>query len=307
MALVGRKRFMNEVSINGRVFVQPGAVLSFLGRVAPELPNVPLNPLEHGSQHVPWSYSFVLYLMHCSLDVEVWHYRPWTDYTTNVRSTFMAYDRRADAFVARPHPSAGNTSRGGAGVGLAARETLRKRYRDLDGKRSAPLLVRANPFRAPPAFDESQGVAVGSPTPSLPPLNIPGGASFQHFTFTREEIRAVPDLVQALGILVDQTWLVISLPSTLSGCYLARSVEARRLGAERAAFSSQLRHLQSEVGDLRESSGRQESVLERMVTEQDRYRRERDTLWSLSAPPAPRPSSSSVPRLRIPYPYEGQG
>ena len=299
--------FMNEVSVNARFFVQPGAVLCFLGRVAAELPDVPLHPHEHGTQHVPWSYSFVLDLMHPSLEVAVCHHRPWTDYTTNVRSNFLAYDRRADALVARPNPPAGPTSRGGGGVGSAAREARRKRYRNLDGEPSTPLLVEANPFRAPPGFDASQFVAVGSPTPSLPPLNIPGGASLQHFRLTREEIRAVPDLVRALGSSVDRTWDVSSLLSTLSGWYMARCAEACRLGAERAAFSSQLRQLQSEMGDLRESSRRQESVLERAVAERDRYRRERDTLRSLPALSVPRPSSGSVPRPRIPDTYEGQG
>ena len=131
---------MDEVSVNGRVFVQPGAVLSFLGKVALELPDDLLHPLDHGTQYVAWSYSVVIDLMHRSLDVAVCHHRPWMAYTTNVRNTFLAYDRRADAVVARPNTPAGGTSRGGAGVGLAAREAGRKRYRDLDGELSTPSL-----------------------------------------------------------------------------------------------------------------------------------------------------------------------
>ena len=196
---------MNEVSVNGRVIVQPGAVLSFLGRVAPELLDVRLHPLDNGTQHVPWSYFFVLELMHRSLDVAGRHHRTWTDYTTNFCRNVLAYDRRSEAFVARPNPPAGGTSRGSAGVGSVARESRRKCYRDLDGEPSIPLLVGANPFPAPPMLDASQGVPVGSPTPSLPPLNILGDASLQHFTLKREEIRAVPDLVRALGSSVDRT------------------------------------------------------------------------------------------------------
>lgn len=36
---------MNEVSVQSRVFVQPPEVLEFLGRVAADLPRVPLHPL----------------------------------------------------------------------------------------------------------------------------------------------------------------------------------------------------------------------------------------------------------------------
>ena len=61
--------FMAEVHINRRVFVQPIGVLAFLGRVAFDLPAVPLHPLEANAKHSMWSFASVLSLMHRACQV----------------------------------------------------------------------------------------------------------------------------------------------------------------------------------------------------------------------------------------------
>ena len=80
---------MTEVGVSARAFVQPPEVLAFLGRVSPGLPVVPLNPLEEGSQHVLWSFSSLLELMHRACQVVERRRRSWTDFTTGKRSAFL--------------------------------------------------------------------------------------------------------------------------------------------------------------------------------------------------------------------------
>ena len=115
--------FMNEVSIHGRVFAQPTGILAHLGRVAWNLPNVPLHPLERSSLHVPGTYAFALELMHRACDVGDPHLCHWTDFTTGIQSSFSVHDRRGDAFVARPSVVAPSSRRSGGmgGVGSASR------------------------------------------------------------------------------------------------------------------------------------------------------------------------------------------
>ena len=122
--------FMAEVHINRRVFVQPIGVLAFLGRVAFDLPVVPLHPLEANSKHSMWSFASVLSLMHRACQVPERTQRPLTDYTTGERSAFLPYDMRIDAFAAKPTspPPSPITAVRGAGVGYVRREAQRKRH-----------------------------------------------------------------------------------------------------------------------------------------------------------------------------------
>ena len=138
--------FMNEVSIHGRVFFQPIEVLAYLGRLAWDLPSATLHPLERSTRHMPWTYSFALGLMHRANEVGDRHLRYWSDFATGEQSSFLAYDRRGDAFVARSTAvgtSSGGPS-GGGGVGSASREARKKRYRDLNSEPAAYQFARAN-------------------------------------------------------------------------------------------------------------------------------------------------------------------
>lgn len=124
--------FMSEVSQHRRTFVQPVGLPSSLGRVASSLPDVPLHHLDHGSPHVPWSHSSVLYLMHSAGAVPERNLRPWTDYATGCQSLFLAYDFKGDGFAARPNSPVAGPPRNKGGLGTTAREARRKRYRDLE-------------------------------------------------------------------------------------------------------------------------------------------------------------------------------
>ena len=139
---------MNEVSIQNRVFVHPPELLEFLGRVAADLPRVPLHPLERSSTHVSRSGAAVLQLMHRADAVPERNRRPWTYLTTGDRSTFPAYHPGADAFVARPTPKLSSPDRPvrGGGVGSAAQESQRKRHRDFDGEVAALAEAGTNLF-----------------------------------------------------------------------------------------------------------------------------------------------------------------
>lgn len=101
---------------------------------------------------------------------------------------------------------------------------------------------------------------------------------------------------------------------TLTGWYLERSSEARRLGAGRQAFaverdsvSEQLRGAQGELGAPQESSSRQTNILQRPTAESGRYRSRWYALRAVrmaSSAIVP-PVSASPPSLRDLYEARG--
>ena len=300
---------MNEVSVQNRVFLQPPEVLEFLERVAADLPCVPLHPLERSPTHVSWSGAAVLQLMHRADAVPERNRRPWKDFTTGDRSTFLAYHPRADAFVACPTTKLSSPDRPGrgGGVGSAARESQRKRYRDFDGEVAALAEAGTNPFRLPtPHSCVPDSLAPPSVLP-VPPLHPTAGggsrdeSAARHVMSAQADVGALPGLARALGASADRPWQVGGFLRTLAAWYLSRSEEARRLGAERESYASAVRRLQHEVGTLREAAVGQASALERSHAERDRYRRERDELRAV------RSAAPIAPRHAMRDPYEDRG
>ena len=288
--------YMNEVWLHGRAFVPPVEVLSFLGRLAPTLPDGPFHPVERGSPPVPLSYSSVLDLMHRAVMVPERNRQPWIDYSTGTRSLFLAYDCQGDGFLARPNPPAAGSSRSKGGVGSAVREARRKRHRDLDGEPPAVVLAGANVVRDLPDVDHH---TVARPTlpllPSLGSVDHPGAprSAALNLEVARDELTAISRLSRALGSFIDRSWTVEGLHQTLTSWYLERSSEARRLGAERQAFAverdslaAQLHRAQGELEALRKASSRHASDSQRAITERDRYRRERDALRAIRVVPS---------------------
>ena len=216
--------FMNEVSIHGRVFVQPIEVLAYLGRVAWDLLSVPLHLLERSTRHVPWTYSFALGLMHQANEVGDRHLRYWSEFATGDQSSFLAYDRRGDAFVARSTgvgPSSGRPW-GEGGVGSASREARKKRYWDLDNEPAAYQFARVNQSPGPTFGGSGLYPTACLAVPPVPPLNVipPREAlqvvSVRHGTLERDDIRAVPVVSDAVGQSADRSWQVDGLLSTLA-------------------------------------------------------------------------------------------
>lgn len=197
--------------------------------------------------------------------------RPWTDFTTGDRSTFPAYHPGADTFVARPTPKLSSPDRPvrGGGVGSAALESQRKRYRDLDGEVAALAEAGTNPFRLPTMRSGSHGSLESPSVLPVPALHPPTGVGLRnesathHIMSARADIRAVPGLARALGASADRLSPVGGLLRTLASWHLSRGEEARRLGAARKSLALDLRRLQHEVGILRDASGEQASALER--------------------------------------------
>ena len=194
--------------------------------------------------------------------------RPWTDFMTGDRSTFVAYHPGADAFVARPTPKLSSPDRPvrGGGVESAARESQRKRYRDLDGEVAALAEADANPFRLPTPQSRFPGSLGLPPVLPVPPLHPPvsGGSRDEsapcHVMSARADVGAVPGLPLALGASADRALQVDGPLPTLAAWYLSRREEARRLGAERESYASDLRRLQQEIFTLREASVGQSSA-----------------------------------------------
>ena len=297
--------FLNEVSIHGRVFVQPTGVLAHLGRVAWSLPSIPLHPLERSTPHVPWNYAFVLELMHRAYAAGDRHLRHWNDFTTGSQASFLLYDHKSDAFVTGPAVPAHSymCRASGGGVGSASRLARRKRHHDLDS--GHPRMRWRVRVRGSPVPEGDPCTTSSPPKPPVPPLSStlirasPAGAAVCRSSLEWGDVCTIPVLAHALRDSAGRAWQVESLLHTLSGWYMARSTEARRLESERAAFSSQLRRTQSELEALRESSQHQANSLERAVDERERYRREGDALRALRVAPAPRPT--------LPDPYAGMG
>lgn len=102
---------MTEVSVQGRDFLQPPEGLGLLGRVAADLPRVPLNPLKRRTTHVSWVCAAVLELIQRAEEEPERHRRPWSDITTSDRSIFLAFQLETDAFVTRSLPNAPSPSR----------------------------------------------------------------------------------------------------------------------------------------------------------------------------------------------------
>ena len=306
--------FMNEVSIHGRVFVQLIEVLSSLGRVAWDLPCVPLHPLERSTRHVPWTYAFVLELMHRACDAGERHLRLRTDFTTGVQSAFLLYDHQGGTLVARSAASAPSSRRRGNGGGVRSASSLgrKKRYPDLDGEPPACVFAGSNPSLESPVLVGDRLPTARLPVPPVPPLDsVPTraptiGVAARRLTLELGDIRAIPTLTRALGAASDRSWQVESLLRTLATWYLARSDEARDLDAQRESSMSELRHVRSELAGLRDAMATQTGVLERTTADQDRYRTERDSLRGLRVAPAP-PASGSVHRATPRDPYESVG
>ena len=108
--------------------------------------------------------------------------------------------------------------------------------------------------------------------------------------------------VPALGGASRRTWTVGGLLETLGDWFLARSDEARRLQDDHA--SERLR-LNRELISLREASKRQVVAYERALYDRDRYRHERDGLYSARSAPVPEAGAServrAAPAVRDPY------
>ena len=301
---------MAEVHINLRVFAQPIGVLPFLGRVAFDLPVVPLHPLEANSKHSMWSFASVLSLMHRTCQVPERTQRPWTDYTTGERSAFLLYDMRIDAFAAKPAsppPSPITTGRG-AGVGSVRREAQRKRHREGDSDVLAFATSRITNFQSP----ETSGVPpqFSSGVPAVPPLNLAGQdpltpSAMPQLVLWPGDVLEIPGLARALGNSSRRVWEVGGLLSTLANRYLTRSDEARRINAEREVHATDLRRAQGDLANFRESFRRQSEALERALADRHRYRRERHELRVAAqrGVATPRHPGASVPRpvLRDPY------
>ena len=162
------KAFMCEVSINRRVLVQPPRLLAYLERTIERLPNLRLHPFERNSSHVVWKFGSALVLMQRTSAAGAGAQRLWTDFTFGERTAFLPYDARSDAFVAcESGPSRFPGAAALGGVGSAAREARRKRYRDLDAVSPTPVFVGANSFRA--AASSNLSFAPKS-IPSVPPI-----------------------------------------------------------------------------------------------------------------------------------------
>ena len=309
--------YMNEVWLHGRAFVQPVEVPSFLGRLAPTLPDVPFHPSERCSPPIPWSCSSVLDLMHHAVAVPERNRRPWTDYTTGTRSLFLAYDFQGDAFMARLNPPAAGYWRSKGGVGSAVREARRKRYRDLDGEPPAIVLAGVNAVQDLPHVDHHS--VAGSTLPPFPSLGSVGHSGAPrsaalNLDVACDELTAIPRLSRALGSLIDRSRTVEGLLRTLTSWYLERSSEAPRLGAERQAFalereslSAQLRRAQGELEAPRKAPSRRASDLQRAIAERDRYRSERDALRAVCVVPSLAVPPTSASRRGPRDPYEGLG
>ena len=301
--------FMNEVSIHGRVFVQPTGVLAHLGIVAWDLPIVSLHLLERSSLHVPWTCAFALELMHRACDVEDRHLHYWTDFTTGINSSFLAYDPRGDTFVARLVVVTPSPRRSGVvgRVGSAPRSSRKKRYRDLDSEPAPYGLAGAIPAHEAPAAMGVHGSPASPSVPPVPPLHTTptyaptDGTPVRRMTVERSDIRAIPMLIRALGDEGDHSWQVECILSTLASCYLPRSEEACRIEADRASDTSELSRVQTELTALRESLRQQGILLERATSERDRYRGERNALREAPAPAAPSFNARSATERRDPY------
>ena len=61
--------FMAEVHANMRVFLQPNPIITFLERVASNIPEVAIHPSEHGSSHVPWTFVHAISPMGCATEI----------------------------------------------------------------------------------------------------------------------------------------------------------------------------------------------------------------------------------------------
>ena len=300
---------MTEVCVQSRVFLQPPEVLGFLGRVAADLPRVPLHPRERSTTHVSWTCAAVLDLMHRADEMLECHRRPWTDFTTGDRSIYLTYELETDAFVALSLPTARSPSRSvrGGGVGSTAREWQRKRHRDLDGEAAAVEGTSTGPFRPPTASYSLYGSLAGPSVLPVPSLHPPAGedllqgSASRRIMSERADVRAVPGLDQALGTSADRPWQIGGLLRTLASWYLLRSDEARHLGTEHESYASELRRSKHEVETLRLSSAELANALERSHAERDRYRRERDELRAL------RVGVPSVPQHALRDPYEDRG
>ena len=226
--------FMAEVHINRSVFVQPIEVLAFLGRVAFDLPIVPLHPLEANSKHSMWSFASVLSIMHRACQVPDRTQRPWTDYTTGERSAFLLYDMQIDPFAAKPAspPPSPITAGRRAGVGSVRREAQRKRHREGDSDVPASATSRITNFQSP----ETSGVPpkFASGVPAVPPLNLVGQDPLPHsatpqLILSPGDVLENPGLARALGNSSRRVWKVGGLLSTLANWHLTRSDEAHRI------------------------------------------------------------------------------
>ena len=249
---------MNEISIHGRVSVQPTSVLAHLGRVAWDLPNVPPHPLERSSLHVPWTYAFALELMHRVCHAGPRHLRHWTDFTTSVQSSFLAYDHQYDTFTARPAVVASSTRQTGGEVGSASRLARRKRYQDLDGELPTFPFAGTNPPSglSVPVGHPPIGEPPGSPVPPLnstPTRAVPSGEAIRRLTLERADIHDIPILHRALGDASDRPWQVERLLSTPPIWYFARGDEGRRISAQCDWHMSELCHMRSELTRVRKA------------------------------------------------------
>ena len=144
--------------------------------------------------------------MHRASDASTGAHRLWTDFTFGERAAFLPYDARSDSFVAcsGSGPPRFSWAEARGGVRSEARETRRKRYRELDAVSPTPAFVGSNPFQlAAPAAS----VEAPNPTPTVPPippmdpvvLKETPEPEVRYLQVSPSEVAAIPELSQALG------------------------------------------------------------------------------------------------------------
>lgn len=177
-------------------------------------------------------------------------------------------------------------------MGSAARGAQGKRYRDLDAESPTVVAEELNPFRITSHRDPDSALRGSRVSPEIlpvPPLrSLEGGLASGSFAdvLSPGELGSIPESLRALGHSRDRTWSAGALLSTMAGWYLARSDEARLLGAERDALASQFHRAQREVEALRSASLRYSQCVARISADRDHYRAERDGLRAIRAEPS---------------------
>ena len=180
--------------------------------------------------------------------------RLWAYFTSGQRAVFLPYDARSDTFVAcsESGPPRFPCAEALGEVGSAARETMRKRYRDLDVVIRTPVLVGSNPLQAAASVAPivaSQLIPAVPPIPPMEPVELEAtpDSEVRYLQVSPGEVAVIPELSRALGNSRAHSWAVGELLKTLSTWFLTQTEDALRRGGERNGLVSELQRVQDEL------------------------------------------------------------